>query len=446
MIFVALALIAVGSWICLTGLIARRQGFERRCSHCDYILSGLHSRKCPECGSEFSESEQCVGQQKRKLSRIAYGVPVLLLGMGLVSDSWLHWSNGIIWYRCLPTSLVARSMMIGERNATAVLTERCLSNRLSRADAQLITRSIVTLAEDSDFRRLNQPTLDLFESIRMRGLASPDQLDRLYGQLVRPTLAVRPIARQGDAVPIIVKCWQRCPSGAVLRYNVTVEGLKVDGKAVSRVPQKIIQNQFLRSSRWAEEALAEPLTWLAVGHHMIELELKLTVFADNAIQFVDRKTVCKAACYVSGSNGPDSVGTQKVSAAALRDDLEVRAFVSHSTSTGPDPVVWTSIRWRGDRRGTLCGQFVVRNSKGRELSRRTEVLRSSDSTLTWGSSDANPPAEGDLVSVTFESSREQARATTDVIEMYEGRVIFDKIRVNPLPQAPPTTSVGQFGN
>ncbi len=445
MLIAAITLLLTGAALLTRGLIGRRIGQEPRCRKCNYNLTGVESKECPECGVDLSESAQCVGQRHRKLSRLASGVPLLMLGAGLISDSWLHWSHGITWYRCLPTSLLARPALFGNANAKAVLTERCSTNRLSRADAQLIAQSVITLAEDSDIRRLDQQSLDLFELLRSRRLVPPDQTDRVYRQLVRPSLAVRPLVRQGDTVPIVVTCSLRTPSGTFLRYEVIAERLKIDGREVAPFSQKIIESTWIRASGWSEGSLEVPLNWLSVGSHAIELDLKVMVFA-GTIQLVERNVACNGECHVLGPHASDSVKTQKLLASALRDDLEVRAFLEKPSAPGKEAEIWTSIRWRGNRRGILCGKFTMRDSKRRVLHTMTRVLRPTDSGLTGGCTVPFPPAEGDLVSVTFESSRRQARATTDVMEMYDGNVIFDNIRVNPLPQVPPANKAGQSGS
>ena len=78
------------------------------CPYCDYNLTGLTSRRCPECGQEFTLSEarhrafdfSAAGQQLQRASQLENGL--LWTGYGLIAFALL-WP--CIWYNRLTGKL-----------------------------------------------------------------------------------------------------------------------------------------------------------------------------------------------------------------------------------------------------------------------------------------------------------------------------------------------------
>ena len=69
----------IGFGIYLVRSSRRRAGSEPRCGHCDYILTGLESNRCPECGLLFIEAGVIKGTRTSSRSRYWIGLALILM-------------------------------------------------------------------------------------------------------------------------------------------------------------------------------------------------------------------------------------------------------------------------------------------------------------------------------------------------------------------------------
>ncbi|HEX8911766.1 MAG TPA: hypothetical protein VF796_05360, partial [Humisphaera sp.] len=96
----------VGSAFVVAGLVAwtlgrfpRRRGRTPHCRRCGYVLTGLTSDRCPECGRDVGTSKAVVRGERHVRPRVAWAgllsVVVGLLPIGLIGYGRFR---GIDWY------------------------------------------------------------------------------------------------------------------------------------------------------------------------------------------------------------------------------------------------------------------------------------------------------------------------------------------------------------
>ncbi len=104
----------------LTGLyllfIRSRRGIgpEPRCHHCDYILIGISSDRCPECGTRIDHELGAEHRRHQGKRRNILGFCLLMAAMGLLvlNKAW-QWSQTVYWYQYYSTSRVMEDLIHG---------------------------------------------------------------------------------------------------------------------------------------------------------------------------------------------------------------------------------------------------------------------------------------------------------------------------------------------
>ena len=138
----------VGALLLFRGIRGRRVGDEPRCRKCKYILIGISSSRCPECGRDVTAKGRQVGLWRLRRVAFATGLCLALISLAVV-EQYVYprvysYVNGVDWYRYYPTdwllSLVDRdTAVIGKE-----LVDRLDRGLLSEEQREEFTELLIT--------------------------------------------------------------------------------------------------------------------------------------------------------------------------------------------------------------------------------------------------------------------------------------------------------------
>src|SRR5687768_11323859 len=106
--------LAFGLFLLLT---ARKHpaGDSPHCPKCDYLLHGLTSPTCPECGHPVTESNIVKGERQTNRKALAMGLVFLTIPLLLASTVGLHLVRNVNWYKLRPTSWLLDDLTTRDR-------------------------------------------------------------------------------------------------------------------------------------------------------------------------------------------------------------------------------------------------------------------------------------------------------------------------------------------
>jgi hypothetical protein len=105
----------------------RRVGDQPHCRKCDYLLIGIVSERCPECGSELSPKSVVRGELKKRLAFRLTVTVILLSAAALVPTIWRGVNDrtaNINWYAWHSTSSVLNDLRTGSGKPKPNIGER----------------------------------------------------------------------------------------------------------------------------------------------------------------------------------------------------------------------------------------------------------------------------------------------------------------------------------
>jgi len=199
-----LACLLLGALLVIRGVRGRYVGEEPRCKSCTYQLTGrLDAERCPECGTKLSRDTIVHG-----LRRPRWG----LLVAAIVATPILWWSSRdffwnlayVDWYRYYPTGMILRDAEADRFDGIAELERRILKRSLSETECEIVAD--LALKRLDQWASLARATAwsRVLESMDRRGALTDEHRDRLWPLLApRASLTVRPVVRAGD--PIVLR-------------------------------------------------------------------------------------------------------------------------------------------------------------------------------------------------------------------------------------------------
>lgn len=205
------ALFLAGLILLIRGLHGRRIGTDPHCRKCHYNLTGLTSRKCPECGTTLAPKTVLIGKPARRRGALATGLCLLLAsatGLGLTGYGKLRTVN---WYLYYPDSWLISAAERDVPKAMFALFDRVADHRM--APSHLGRAVDVALAKQAANPGFN--TTGIWDGALARwyaaGAMDPTRIDRYFTRLTDATFHVRSLVVQGDPV---VTTFSGCRAGA----------------------------------------------------------------------------------------------------------------------------------------------------------------------------------------------------------------------------------------
>lgn len=210
LLFIVIACLLAGVALAAIGLRGRRVDDHRLCRRCGFDLSGTPDAViCNECGADLAARRAIrVGHRRRRGRVLAAGAallaPALLVGGVMV---W-GWASGANWQRLKPAWwLVAdlRDADLTDRRAAAVeLSRRHGDDDLSESTVDSAIAAILDWQNDRALAW--DPAAGVFvEQARLDGKVGDDAWTRYARQGFSLSLAVRPVIRQGEPLPVRIE-------------------------------------------------------------------------------------------------------------------------------------------------------------------------------------------------------------------------------------------------
>jgi hypothetical protein len=227
----------VGSLLLYAGR-RRRVGDAPHCRNCNYLLHGLSSERCPECGSALSADAIVYGEPRRRWKTFVAGWLVLVLLGILVFTSGISQLQSVDWYRYKPTHFVLRDLNSGrapdQQRAWTELIRRDAAKSLS-ADARDVMASFALNRQANAAPIYNPLDIDTINYLGARCLLKDlpaDQLTRFFDQSVRTKLVVRPTVIAGDRVAYLAILGHQGPNTNNFWTRLTNRSISIDGHQI----------------------------------------------------------------------------------------------------------------------------------------------------------------------------------------------------------------------
>lgn len=216
----------------------RRVGDEPHCRGCNYLLHGLQSQQCPECGLTLSPDAIVHGEPRRRLSFWIAGWLALLLLAALLFTGTISQLRTIDWYHYRPTFMVFKDLnSVYPSDVQAAWTELLRRDAAGSLSATSRAAMVVyALARQQNAQPpYNSLDLDTINYLGSRCLAKnlpAQQRTQFFEQSVRMKLKVRPIVIAGDMVPYLAEHKGLGPNKGDFLTKLTSQSVAVDGREV----------------------------------------------------------------------------------------------------------------------------------------------------------------------------------------------------------------------
>jgi hypothetical protein len=208
-----------------------RVGDEPHCPKCGYLLVGIDSDRCPECGASITPATIVRGQRARTWP----GGATLLAGLIFLAPGLIGLAMQINWYHLEPAFMLIRQVRSGATSGALAFNELL---RRERAGSLSLTsaRSLVDVALQQQSAPVPNPALHELVGFAQQqydlGRLTDAQKQLLMKQSIRLTLRIRPRVALGDDVPYevsketrIVSPWEVLVSSAA----ASIDGKQVRG-------------------------------------------------------------------------------------------------------------------------------------------------------------------------------------------------------------------------
>jgi hypothetical protein len=237
-----------------------RVGGTLHCRKCDYLLKGLESDTCPECGATNTPATIARGDRRWRPLTLITGLLLLFLGLGFIIRAFNPLGGPIISY--MPAALLIHNLKspVSARNALVELWRRTDREELSTAQQEAIADALLThLAQFPDSPAADEVVSHLSDQLERRRLSQSRQ--RRFIELMLANSHSGRSAAAGRALEVLIRehAWALLDSDqrddtsqAILDSQARLYQLSVDPAptAAKRLPFRLI---------YSGRALAFPL-------------------------------------------------------------------------------------------------------------------------------------------------------------------------------------------
>jgi hypothetical protein len=211
----------------------RRIGTSPHCRKCNYLLHGLESHRCPECGAVLAPAAIVHGERRRRRAASVAGWLILLLPWSLYLTASLRHVN---WYHYKPTYFVMRDLNSGQSQAPLTAWQE-LMRRDAKGSLSASTRNdLVNFALAGQSAAVGTGSvmdvlvINYLGSRWKAGDLPQGQKTRFFQQILRLRLAVRSKVIAGDTVPYVVFWNGFGPHNGYLWMKSSMMRADIDGK------------------------------------------------------------------------------------------------------------------------------------------------------------------------------------------------------------------------
>lgn len=276
----------------------RRVGNNPHCRRCNYLLHGINSDRCPECGAMLSPAAIAYGERCRRRAPLVVGFTILALW---IAFAWggLNRLQSVDWYHYKPTFLVLKDLNSAQTTAALrawnELTRRESQGSLSTANrGKLVTFALANQAvAKAPFSMLDTATIDYVGSRLSAGQLTEEQKTSLFDRSIRLQLHVRSKVIAGDPVPYLVDHSGLAPGNADLWTKLAMDGAEIDGKHVAGNT-----GSYSAWSGLSAGTFGSSLIYATPGKHHIGLTFKIEIYqgpmdsvANSKLLYQSKRTV-----------------------------------------------------------------------------------------------------------------------------------------------------------
>jgi hypothetical protein len=235
---VCLPLIVLGGILFKRAVWPRRRGTEPYCGKCGYLLIGLLSQRCPECGVELSPSNIVHGRRDRRMGLAILGLVMLLIGLAGPAMILSHQIGNIQWYHLKPAFLVMRDLRPGTGavadNAMRELDRRDAAGDLSSGNQQIVIAMALAQQATASQSSLAEDSVLFLERRYAAGQLTDAQKALFEQQCIQLSLTIRPAVVVAHDVPFWIDEKCRVVGARVYVHLEDADKIEIDGVTVRR--------------------------------------------------------------------------------------------------------------------------------------------------------------------------------------------------------------------
>ncbi len=223
MLAACVVLLGVGVALLVRGLVGRRVGEEPRCRRCGYIVHGIESGQCPECGLALVPGAVRAGVRVRRWRALGLGCVLLLIGAGLGVAVGTGWAARTNFYQYLPTGWVVKAAGRGSADAMTIVEKRVIADEVKGAQLREVIETGLAVhgAERSDVN--TQRWVDLLAQIEKHVGMTKEQSERFCSQMFRLEVFAPPRVVSGGHFNAELRPITRIPSTEYFALDANVK-------------------------------------------------------------------------------------------------------------------------------------------------------------------------------------------------------------------------------
>lgn len=433
-LFAGITLLKKGRW-------PKRIGDTPHCASCNYILTGLDSGRCPECGDEITPGSILHGERKARTGFVLTGSFLILLALALGGLAMSDALPSIDWYQFRPTSWLISDLDTPQKMiAWTELQTRLTAGKVSAAQQDRLTER--ALREQVSPSPSNTPLTDplmTYLGQRWSDHAMTDaQEQRFFAGCSNLTLTIRPAVGPKDDIPYLVSHNSRGPRAWA--EELTDEQIEIDGH---KLPNGGGSTSF--ENLGGAGSFGSTIQKQKIGRHHFVLTLRIRIgksgqnYSNLNSAYFDQERKLSADF--------DVLATQPAIAQVITPDA---AAISRCISTN-DFRWWQSNQFR-ELEGTVdvhgapvsVGFDVIARIDGKEYPFGTLALPAGKQCGFCISSDKLPGIPAKQIDIILRSSEAAARNTIDINQIWQGEIVIPNIAVQ-LPPASATPATAKSG-
>ncbi len=126
--------------------LRNRRGTEAHCRGCGYLLIGIQSSFCPECGREFGPDDVLLGEVRVDGSWVLQGLISILLAFACFWGASTHFIRSFDYYHYWPTEWVLNDASLPARAPALRAWNELLSRRVAGKPGRALEQKLNAFA------------------------------------------------------------------------------------------------------------------------------------------------------------------------------------------------------------------------------------------------------------------------------------------------------------